>query len=152
MQAASAVPVLHIVRASARKVTRNDASTRRVGVLSTEGTHRMGIYPDALQELGFDVIAPTAEDFAEFVSPGIAAVKANRVADAEAKLDAAADRLFARGAGQIIMGCTEIPLGMRLRSAREPQRIVDSTQALVDAVLEHFAGTSQPRRDSATAA
>jgi hypothetical protein len=41
---------------------------------------------------------------------------------------------------------------MRLRSAREPQRIVDSTQALVDAVLEHFAGTSQPRRDSATAA
>ncbi len=135
---ASTVPVLHIVEASARKVQRNNPATRRVGVLSTEGTHRMGIYRHWLEGLGFEVIAPSADDFRDLVSPGIADVKGNRLAAAQDKFDVAADRLLARGAEQIILGCTEIPLGMQRRCADDPLGVVDSTGALVEAVLAHF--------------
>lgn len=144
MAAASRVPVLHIVEASARKLRRNSNRTRHVGVLSTEGTHRMGIYRASLEEMGFQVIAPTAEDFRELVSPAIADIKANRIAAAEGKFDAAADRLIARGAEQIILGCTEIPLGMQARCLSQPRKVVDSTHALVEEVLIHFGRMSLP--------
>jgi aspartate racemase len=140
MADASLAPVLHIVEASARQVQRNDRKTRRVGVLSTEGTHRMGIYKDSLERMGFDVLAPTLEEFELLVSPGIADIKGNRLHEAEAKFDRAADLLIERGAQQIILGCTEIPLGMTRRAAANPDTIVDSTRALVTAVLEHFDG------------
>jgi aspartate racemase len=138
MAQASLAPVLHIVQASARQVQRNDAATRRVGVLSTEGTYRMGIYKGELEKLGFEVVTPTQEEFATLVSPAIADIKANRMAEAEAKFDVAADRLLERGAEQIILGCTEIPLGMVPRTKANPKSIVDSTQALVTAVIERF--------------
>ncbi len=138
MAHASRVPVLHIVEASAQKVKRNDPVTRRVGVLSTEGTHRMGIYRASLERAGFEVIAPTGDDFHELVSPGITDIKGGRIAAARDKFDVAADRLLARGAEQIILGCTEIPLGMQRRCAANPRTLVDSTQALAEAVLMHF--------------
>jgi aspartate racemase len=138
MAQASAVPVLHIVEASARQVQRNDPATRRVGVLSTEGTHRMGIYKEVLEKMGFEVLSPTPEEFATLVSPGIADIKGNRMREAEEKFDVAADRLIARGAQQIILGCTEIPLGMVPRTRANPKTVVDSTQALVTAVIERF--------------
>jgi aspartate racemase len=144
MARASRAPVLHIVEASAQRVQRNDPATRRVGVLSTEGTHRMGIYRAVLERLGFEVIAPSADDFRELVSPGIADIKCNRIAAAQDKLDVAADRLLARGAQQIILGCTEIPLGMQRRCAANPRGVVDSTQALAEAVLAHFGRSRAP--------
>ncbi len=151
MARASRVPVLHIVEASALKVRRNNAGTRRVGVLSTEGTHRMGIYRSTLERMGLEVIAPTAEDFRELVSPGIADIKANRITAAQARFDVAADRLLGRGAEQIILGCTEIPLGMQRRCAAHPHSVVDSTHALVEAVLAHFAALN-PSPDAKAAA
>lgn len=138
MAAASRVPVLHIVRASAERVRRNNPATRRVGVLSTEGTHRMGIYKATLEQLGFEVLSPSPQDFTQLVSPGIADIKANRLEDAVRKFDLAADLLLSRGAEQIVLGCTEIPLGMQKRCAEDPGRMVDSTQSLVEAVLAHF--------------
>ena len=138
MKAASQAPVLHIVEASARRVQRNDPTTRRVGVLSTEGTHRMGIYKSTLEAMGFEVLSPTQEEFEQYVSPGIADIKGNRLKDAEAKFDIAADRLVERGAQQIILGCTEIPLGMQPRALANPTTVVDSTLSLVEAVIEHF--------------
>lgn len=139
MAQASLAPVLHIVEASARQVQRNDPATRRVGVLSTEGTHRMGIYKGALEKLGFEVLSPTQDEFETLVSPAIADIKANRMREAEQKFDVAADRLIERGAQQIILGCTEIPLGMVPRTRANPTTVVDSTQALVSAVIERFA-------------
>jgi aspartate racemase len=144
MARASRVPVLHIVEASARRVQRNDPATRRVGVLSTEGTHRMGIYRTSLERLGFEVITPSADDFRDLVSPGIADIKGNRIAAAQDKFDVAADRLLARGAQQLILGCTEIPLGMQRRWAANPRSVVDSTHALAEAVLAHFGRSNRP--------
>lgn len=138
MAQASLAPVLHIVEAAARQVQRNDPKTVRVGVLSTEGTYRMGIYKGQLEKLGFEVLTPTQDEFDTLVSPGIADIKGNRMREAEEKFDVAADRLIARGAQQIILGCTEIPLGMVPRTKANPSSIVDSTQALVTAVIERF--------------
>ena len=46
------------------------------------------------------------------VSPAIALVKANRVAEAYAPLADMVTLLAARGAKAVVLGCTEIPLGL----------------------------------------
>ena len=50
---------------------------------------------------------------AALVTPAIAEVKANRVADAYAPLAEVVNRLAARGAAAVVLGCTEIPLGIQ---------------------------------------
>jgi len=138
MAAASAVPLFHIVRASAGQVRKKNPAARVVGVLSTAGTHRMGIYRDTLVEMGFAVVSPTDDEFQTLVSPAIALIKANRLPEAEAVFEIAAARLRERGAEIIILGCTEIPIGMQQQCRAHPGRFVDSTDALALAVIEFF--------------
>ncbi len=144
MQSASDVPLLHIVRSSAEQVRRKNARASRVGVLSTLGTHRMGIYRESLQALGFEVLSPTDEEFDNLVSPGIAMIKANEFPQAEEVFAQAAGRLFDRGAEIIILGCTEIPSGMAQQCAADPERFVDSNDALVDAAIQLYYGQASP--------
>ncbi len=128
-------PVLHIVDACVDLLQRRRADAQRVGVLSTEGTARMGIYPRRLQQRGLQALVPTAREFAELVTPGIAQVKAGQLAPAAALFEQAAARLIERGAQAVILGCTEIPLGMQRQIVHSPGLYIDSTEALVQAVL-----------------
>ncbi len=143
MQAASCVPILHIVKASAAQVGRKNPKASRVGVLSTLGTHRMGIYRHMLTDLGYEVVTPTDDEFDTLISPAIAMNKANQWTEAEHLYDAAAERLWERGAEIIVLGCTEIPFGMERQYRANPTKFVDSNDALVDAVLGAFASTAQ---------
>lgn len=139
MNAASAVPLFHIVQASSEQVQKKNPGAKKVGVLSTQGTHRMGIYKRTLEGLGYDVETPTQQEFDELVSPAIAMIKANEWMRAEKAYDDAAAHLFERGAEIIILGCTEIPFGMQRAYRTDPTRYVDSNEALADAVIDYFA-------------
>ena len=135
---ASKVPVFHIVRASAGQVRKKMLKAKRVGVLSTFGTHQMGIYRNTLENMDFEVIAPTDDEFTTLVSPGIALSKANKLPEAEVVFAQAAARLRERGAEIIILGCTEIPLGMRQQYEANPGLFVDSNVALARDVVDFF--------------
>jgi aspartate racemase len=132
------MPVLHIVDASAQQVLKRNPHASVVGVLSTEGTARMGIYTQRLTALGLEPLTPSDEDFRDLVSPGITCVKAGDLKAGGALLRQAAHRLFDRGAHSVILGCTEIPLGMTHELETDPVRFIDSTQSLVEATLAHL--------------
>lgn len=136
MAAASGAPLFHIAHASAEQARRKRPGAKAVGVLSTVGTHRMCIYCSTLAVLGFEVVAPTEEEFERLVSPAIALVKASQPDDASPLLAEAAAELFGRGAEIIILGCTEIPIGMRRQYKENPELFVDSTEALALAVID----------------
>lgn len=142
MQAASSVPLIHIVEASAQQVRIKTPRATTVGVLSTLGTHRMGLYRKTLARSGYTVVSPTEHEFETLVSPAIAMNKANQWSEAEHLYDAAAQHLWDRGAEIIVLGCTEIPFGMERQCRAQPSKFVDSNDALVDAVLSHFAGAA----------
>lgn len=138
MQSASSVPLIHIVTASAQQIRFKNPKARTVGVLSTLGTHRMGLYRKTLSHNGYDVVSPTDDEFETLISPAIAMNKANQWSEAEHLYDAAAQRLWDRGAEIIVLGCTEIPFGMERQYRTQPSKFVDSNDALVDAVLSFF--------------
>jgi aspartate racemase len=68
------------------------------------------------------------------VNPAIALVKINRVADAYAPLAEVAQDLGARGAAAVVLGCTEIPLGIQAGSA-PALPLVDTVDGLARAAI-----------------
>jgi aspartate racemase len=127
--AASPVPVLHIVDAAAADLARQAVPPGPVGLLATAGTLAMRLYPDRFAARGIEVVEPSAEAMAELVTPAIAAVKAGRVRDAYAPLAEAARDLMRSGAVAVVLGCTEIPLGIASGPAL-PFPVVDTVDAL----------------------
>ena len=78
---------------------------------------------------------------ATLVTPAIAEVKANRVAEAYAPLAEMATRLVERGAQAVVLGCTEIPLGI-LAGPPLPFPVADT----VDGVARAAIGWARPGR------
>jgi aspartate racemase len=134
MQAATRLPILHIVEAAADELRRLGVHEGRIGLLATKGTLAMRLYQDRLEGRGYEVIAPDADEMDRIVMPAIDEVKANRVAEAYAPLAAAASRLVARGARAVVLGCTEVPLGISAGPAL-PFPVADTIDALARASI-----------------
>lgn len=109
---AAGLPIIHIVEAAVGELARL-VPGGTVGVMATAGTLRMRLYQEYLEARGWNCIVPTDEEMTTRVSPGIAKVKANQVAEAYPPLAEVASSLASRGAQAVILGCTEIPLGIK---------------------------------------
>lgn len=138
MQAATRLPILHIVDAAAAELARlgvlRGVPGGPVGILATEGTLAMRLYQDRLGAAGHECLMPDATAMRRLVSPAIALVKANRVAEAHAPLAEAAAALVTRGARAVVLGCTEIPLGLQAGPAL-PFPVADTIDALARAAI-----------------
>ena len=108
----SSVPVLHIVDATGAAMERLGVDDGPVGLLATAGTLDAGIYQARLASRGYECILPGDGDMETLVTPGIGLVKAGQVAQAEELLRAAADNLLGRGAGAVLLRCTENAVGL----------------------------------------
>ncbi len=132
MAAATALPILHIVDAAAADLRAQGILGGRIGLMGTSATLAMRLYQERLP--GYDVITPNEAEMAALVTPAIDLVKANNVAAAYAPLAEMATLLVARGAQAVVLGCTEIPLGVAAGPAL-PFPVVDTVAALARAAL-----------------
>jgi aspartate racemase len=112
MQAASPIPILHIIDAAAADLRRQEVGPGLVGVVGTEAMLAMRLYQDRLEPRGWRCVEPSAEEMTRLITPAIALVKANRLAEAYQPFADALASLRDRGAQAIVLGCTEIPLGL----------------------------------------
>ncbi|MFN3449696.1 MAG: aspartate/glutamate racemase family protein [Roseococcus sp.] len=131
MQAATPLRLLHIVDAARAALVAQGISEGPVGLMGTAATLASGLYQE---RLGCPCLLPSPEEMAAKVSPAIALVKANRLADSHAPLVEVARALMARGARAVVLGCTEIPLGMAA-GPPPPFPVVDTVAALADAAI-----------------
>jgi len=134
MQAATRLPILHIVDAAAEELARQGIPEGPIGVMGTAGTLAMRLYQDRLEALGYACLTPTEAEMADLVTPAIAEVKANHVAEAHAPLAVAAHNLVARGARAVVLGCTEIPLGIAA-GPKLPFPVCDTLDALAQVAI-----------------
>ena len=125
------IPVLNMVAIAVAAVRGNIPEARKVGVLATTGTLRTGLYDALLREAGCEPLHPDASDQVR-VMEAIHSVKGGKIGPDE-RLSRAAMALVDCGAQAIIMGCTEIPLGLDTQS--RPVTVIDATQALAEMTL-----------------
>jgi aspartate racemase len=137
MRDAVDIPILHIVDATAAELRRVCVHGGTIGIMGTQATLRMRLYQDRLGALGWDCIVPGQDEMDRLVSPAIALVKANRVAEAYLPLAEVVCSLAARGAVAVVLGCTEIPLG--IQSGPPPGvPLVDTIDALARAAIAWY--------------
>ena len=134
MRDAACMPILHIVDAAAADLCRMGVQGGTIGVMGTQATLAMRLYQDRLGALGWNCIVPSQEEMDRLVSPAIALVKANRVADAYPPLADVVRSLGVRGASSVVLGCTEIPLGIQA-GPKPDLPVVDTIDALARAAI-----------------
>ncbi len=117
--------------------------------MGTAATLAMRLYQDRLGALGWECLVPDEAEMASLVSPAIAAVKANRVAAAFEPLANSVRLLAARGARAVVLGCTEIPLGIQAGPPDGlPVPCIDTIDALARAAIA-WAREDAEARDAA---
>jgi aspartate racemase len=101
----------------------------------------MRLYRDRLTSQGWECITPDDTQMAQRVMPAIGLVKANRVLEAFEPLSEVANDLAVRGASAVVLGCTEIPLGIQAGpAARLKAPVIDTIDALARASIEWARG------------
>ena len=113
MRAGTLLPILDIIDAAAADLRRQGIPDGTIGIMGTATTLAMRLYQDRLAAQGWTTVAPDADEMARLVTPAIAAVKANRVQAAYEPLATVVRSLRSRGAAAVVLGCTEIPLGLQ---------------------------------------
>ncbi|BAQ81216.1 aspartate/glutamate racemase family protein [Pseudomonas sp. St29] len=133
IQAATAVPFLHIADPTARAAL--TAGTLNVGLLGTAFTMEQEFLKSRLSQQGLNVLVPDAQEsqavhriIYEELCVGIISDASRRV------YQQVIESLRARGAQAIILGCTEI--GLLLKPEHSPLPLLDTTELHARAAVD----------------
>ncbi|MGJ7610707.1 MULTISPECIES: aspartate/glutamate racemase family protein [unclassified Variovorax] len=134
------VELLHMARETARQLAGQGAGD--VALMATEGTYRVRLYEQALAEAGLGCHIPSADE-RRIITRGIfEGVKAGNMPLAAQCFSDVALRLAERhGPVTIIMGCTEVPLGLQGSAAVAGLDLVDPAQVLAAALARRAYGS-----------
>jgi aspartate racemase len=132
VQASVDVPMISLLDTVGAAIQAQGLNT--VGLLGTEFTMEKPFYREALERQGIEVLVPGIEDRG-FVNAVIyEELVAGQILDASrAGYLAVIERLAGRGAGGVILGCTEIPLLVSEADAGLP--LFDTTTIHAEAAL-----------------
>jgi aspartate racemase len=133
------VELLHMARETAQQLARQGASD--VALMATEGTYRVRLYEQALAEAGLGCHVPSADERSLITRGIFEGVKAGNMALARQCFSDVALRLAERhGPVTIIMGCTEVPLGLLGSAEVAGLDLVDPAQVLAAALARRAYG------------
>lgn len=150
---AARVPVLHMIRLTARAAATHLPRVTRFGLLATTGTVKTGLYEAFFREQGREILVPTLQQQRDLVMAAVYGedgIKAGRLdGPPRERADLAIAALVARGAEAIILGCTELPL-LYPGSEHNGVALLNPTQVLAEACVEWGLGnvpaeSSDPR-------
>jgi aspartate racemase len=139
------VEVLHVAREVSAHLAARGA--RGIALMATEGTYRIGLYEQAMAGAGLACHLPQADERRLLMRGIYDGVKAGDMALAQACFSQVALRLADRhGPVAIVMGCTEIPLGLRGAAAVEGLSLVDPARVLACALATRAYGGANDAR------
>lgn len=132
VQASVSVPVLHMIRLTARALKKRGVET--AGLLATDGTVQAGVYQRCFEGAGVRLLIPDAAGQRAIMDLAYQGVKAGRWDYDTASARAAMEALLRQGAETLILGCTELPPAMKLYGIDLP--VTDPTLELALAAIE----------------
>ena len=134
LQTGLRTPLLHIADATAAHV--REAGVRRVGLLGTRFTMEEDFYRRRLERpFGLEVLVPDGPDRETVHRVIYDELCVGRCrAESKVRLGAVMDRLAARGAEGVILGCTE--LALLVGKGDGPVPVFDTTQIPAQAAVE----------------
>lgn len=126
--AAVDIPVIDIVAVTVEAAMAAVPGLTTLGILATDGTLRARTYHDAAETAGLTPVAPDDVVQKDVMSMIYDGVKAGMPVE-RARFDAAVAHLRSKGAGAIVLGCTELSILQTDLEVDEPD-VIDSLDSL----------------------
>ncbi|MCM3388539.1 cysteate racemase [Ureibacillus chungkukjangi] len=130
LQSASPVPVLHMIRETAKRAASTGA--KRVGVLATDGTLASGVYQQALIEQDIEPVVPDMVIQHQVMSVIYDYVKAGKEVS-EHQWHVIEQAMLQLDCDKIILGCTE--LSIVNKDLKLDNRYIDSLMVLAESAI-----------------
>ena len=133
------VPIIHIVDSVAEELRTLNLDNQTIAIMGTQGTIEFRIYQNRLEQQGWNCIVPDQYEMDTYVQPAIDLIKAGKVKESQIQLMKVIHNLIDRGAKAIVLGCTELPLAIKIK-VEENIPIVNSIDSLVSASIKLYSG------------
>jgi aspartate racemase len=137
----SRIKLVNMPFETCRYIQDNHPNVRRVGVMTTNGTYKSGIYKQLLQNLGYEVIMPDFEFQNDIIHKmiydqefGLKSNASGATAEARSLLDKALRFFRNKKSDLIILGCTDLSF-MLADDIAGDMLVVDSTESLAIALI-----------------
>ena len=112
VQSSVSIPVLHMIRIMVQALRRK--GIQQAGLLATDGTIQTGIYQKCFENSGISLLTPDPAGQKALMDMIYQGVKAGRRTYGSGPVRQTMDDLLHQGAETLILGCTELPLAVRL--------------------------------------
>ncbi|MDB2439789.1 amino acid racemase [Hellea sp.] len=140
----STIPLLNMIKLSAKRISKLGKDTRRVGMLASPATDKFNIFQDVFDGYGLTCIFP--ENEADVLSL-IRRIKSDGISPELADgLSVFVKELESRGAQCLLVGCSEFSLLTATLSSSLP--IFDSVDLLAQAMVEFSGAKLKPAKDA----
>jgi aspartate racemase len=124
------VPLLHIGDTAAERLVALGVPKGPVGLIATEATIHTKVYQDRLAAHGYECLVLNSDESTRLFWPSVRKVKTGDTKGATPLLEEAVERLVERGAARVVLGCTEVPVGLAAARKEILDRCFDATDAL----------------------
>ena len=122
------VPILHMIRLSAKYVSEKYPDVKRVGLQATDGTLASKLYHDAYGEYGLEVVTPESQQ--DVMDAIYRDIKTGDLESGGKILKRVAEELIEAGSQAVICGCTEVSLVLQDGDLSVP--VIDPMQVLAE--------------------
>jgi aspartate racemase len=135
LSAGCAVPFISIVEACVAELAPVVSPGDGVGLIATRATLAGRIFDTPLIQAGYTLRVPEDDSMDRLVLPGIELVKAGQTLRAGPLIEQAVQALLQKGAGAVVLACTETPVALDAVQSPLRANCVDSTAALARACV-----------------
>jgi len=138
IQAELGIPLLHMIRLSAKHIKEDYPQIKRVGLLATDGTLASKLYQEAYGEYGIEIINPTDASQTDVMDAVYRDIKTGDLETGGKLLHRVAVELIEAGSDAVICGCTEVSLVIHDGDMSVP--VVDPLQVLAEEAVKLASG------------
>jgi aspartate racemase len=129
------VPFISIVDSSCAELAGLSRAGQPIGIIATRATLVAKIFDAPLKSAGYTVLLPDEDLMDTLVLPGIELVKVGQAIQGGKLIEQAVQALMLRGAGAMVLACTETPLALDAVQSPLRAQCVDTTAALARACV-----------------
>ncbi|WP_263081218.1 amino acid racemase [Endozoicomonas sp. Mp262] len=131
----SRVPMISIIDCVEHYVEQQ--GFRQVGLMATSATVAAGMYRQRLACTGKTCIEPDSSHQQQLMT-AIYNIKAGQLESGHLGMNEVFNALINKGADAVILGCTEIPVGLEIILKKNPRRCIDATALLAQACVDWY--------------
>lgn len=129
------IPFLNMIEETAKYILKKDPTAKKVGLLSTTGTSKGKIYENIFEKFNLEIVLPSEEEREEIMHLIYGVIKKGDFDYNPIKTENIIKNLQLKGASNIILGCTELPIAMEMFNIKGV--FYDPTEILALSAIEN---------------